>query len=124
MNGKSIVGRLPERWIINFGDMPIEEASLYEKPFEHVKMYVYPERQTNNEERARVKWWQHRRPATEMRGYVSRLKRYIATPRVSKYRIFVWVSPVVLPDDGVYIFAREMIIFLGFYTQDCTNFGL
>lgn len=113
MNGKSIVGRLPERWIINFGEMLIEEAALYEKPFEYVKQYVYPERQTNNEKRARVKWWQYRRPATEMREYVSRLSRYIATPRVSKYRIFVWVLPSVLPDDGVYIFAREDDYFFG-----------
>ncbi len=113
MNGKTIVGRLPQRWIINFGDMPMEEAALYEKPFEYVKQYVYPERQTNNEARARIKWWQHRRPATEMREYVSGLVRYIATPRVSKHRIFVWVSPSILPDDGVYIFAREDDYFFG-----------
>jgi len=93
--------------------MPIEDASLYEAPFEYVKKYIYPERQKNNEERARVKWWQHRRPAIEMRDEVRKLTRYIATPRISKYRIFIWVPTDVLPDDGVYIFARDDDYFFG-----------
>jgi len=113
MNGKSIVSKLPQRWIIYFGDMLIEEASLYEAPFEYARKNIYPERQNNNEERARVKWWQHRRPASEMWVEARKLKRYIATPRVSKHRIFNWISNDVLPDDGVYIFARDDDYFFG-----------
>ncbi|MFM6368883.1 MAG: class I SAM-dependent DNA methyltransferase, partial [Dolichospermum sp.] len=30
----------PERWIIDFDDMSIEEASDYQLPFEHIKTYV------------------------------------------------------------------------------------
>ncbi len=113
LNGEAIVRRLPQRWLIYFGEMSKEDAALYEKPFEYVRKYIYPERQKNNEERARVKWWQPRRPATEMREAVAHLKRYIATPRVSKYRIFIWVSPETIADDGVYIFARDDDYFFG-----------
>jgi len=107
LNGEMIVKRAQRRWIISFGEMPLEEAALYEKPFAYVQKHVYPERQNNNEARARVKWWQHRRPATEMRAAVAKLRRYIVTPRVSKYRLFAWVSSETVPDDGIYIFARE-----------------
>src|SRR5258706_952564 len=48
-----------------------------------------------------------------MWDWVRKLKRYIATPRVSKYRIFIWVSIDVLPDDGVYVFARDDDYFFG-----------
>jgi type II restriction/modification system DNA methylase subunit YeeA len=109
----AIVGRVPQRWIIYFGEMDQAEASLYERPFEYVKEYVYPERQSNNEKRAREKWWQHRRPAIEMREVVTNLKRHIATPRVSKHRIFVWLSPEIISDDGIYVFAREDDYFFG-----------
>jgi type II restriction/modification system DNA methylase subunit YeeA len=113
INGKSIVTNLPQRWIIYFGDMSIEEASLFEAPFEYVKKNIYPERQKNNEERARVKWWQHRRPATEMREETKKLKKYIATPRVSKHRLFAWIPSDVLPDDGIYVFSRDDDYFFG-----------
>jgi type II restriction/modification system DNA methylase subunit YeeA len=40
-------------------------------------------------------------------------KRYIATPRISKHRIFVWLSPEVLANDGTIVFAREDDYFFG-----------
>jgi len=113
LNGQMIVRRAPERWIIYFGEMSEAEASLYEQPFMYVRQHIYPERQTNNEERARVKWWQHRRPAIEMYEAVTRLRRYIATPRISKHRTFVWVPSSTLPDDGLYVFARDDDYFFG-----------
>jgi hypothetical protein len=48
-----------------------------------------------------------------MRNAVAHLPRYIATPRVSKYRLFVWVPTVVLCDDGIYVFARSDDYFFG-----------
>ncbi len=39
--------------------------------------------------------------------------RYIATPRVSKHRIFVWLPPNVLANDGTIVFAREDDYFFG-----------
>jgi type II restriction/modification system DNA methylase subunit YeeA len=114
INGKAIVGCEPPKWIIYFGEIDKQAAALYEKPFEYIYSAVYTERQVNREERARLKWWLHRRPATEMRQAALLLQRYIATPRVSKYRLFVWVPPITIPDDGIYIFARS----------DDTTFGI
>jgi type II restriction/modification system DNA methylase subunit YeeA len=48
-----------------------------------------------------------------MRAALANLSRYLATPRVSKYRIFIWAPLVVLPDDGIYVFARDDDYFLG-----------
>ena len=48
-----------------------------------------------------------------MRLAIGKLSRYITTPRVSKYRIFVWMPLVVLPDDGLFVFARDDDAFFG-----------
>ena len=114
INGKAIVAREPIKWIICFAEIDEQAAALYEKPFEYIRNNVYAERQKNREERARLKWWLHRRPATEMRETTLLLPRYIATPRVSKFRLFAWVPSITIPDDGVYIFARS----------DDTTFGI
>jgi type II restriction/modification system DNA methylase subunit YeeA len=113
VNGQTLIGRAKPSWIIDFGiDMTEEEASMYELPFEHVKREVYPERQKNNRARRREIWWLHSETAPAMRRAIA-LPRYLATSRVSKYRLFVWVSQGTLPDDGVYVFVRDDDYFFG-----------
>ena len=48
-----------------------------------------------------------------MRRALVGLSRYIATPRIAKFRVFVWVKKGTLPDDGIDIFARDDDYFLG-----------
>ena len=48
-----------------------------------------------------------------MRAALNEHLRFLATPRVSKFRIYSWFDSVVLPDDGVYIFARSDDYFFG-----------
>jgi hypothetical protein len=48
-----------------------------------------------------------------MRIALAKLKRFIATPRVSKYRAFVWLDQAVLPDCQLIVFARDDDYFFG-----------
>ncbi len=48
-----------------------------------------------------------------MRTAISNIARFIATPRVSQYRVFVWSDSSVLPDTRVYAIARQDDYFLG-----------
>ena len=48
-----------------------------------------------------------------MRKELSKYERYIATPRVSKHRIFVWVDSVVLADSAVVAIASDDDCFAG-----------
>ena len=48
-----------------------------------------------------------------MRAAMSSLDRYIVTPRVSKHRLFVWVTADTLPDSAVIAFARDDDYFFG-----------
>lgn len=48
-----------------------------------------------------------------MREGILSLSRFIATPAVSKYRLFVWLDISSLPDHALYVFAREDDYFIG-----------
>ncbi|MBA7693787.1 hypothetical protein ES703_102376 [subsurface metagenome] len=55
----------------------------------------------------RGQWWQYARPRPEMRAALKTKLRYIATPRVSKHRVFVWLAPEVLANDATVIIAKD-----------------
>ena len=105
VNGRDITDRRRGMWIIDFGDMPLEHAALYELPFEYVNTHVRPQREKS---RSKISnWWLHERPRPEMRKALHGLDRYIATPRVSKYRLFAWIQKETVSDSATIAVARN-----------------
>ena len=104
VNGRDITARPRQMWIIDFNDLPLERAALYEVPFEYVNTYVRPQREKSRSTIAT--WWLHERPRPELRQALQGFGRYIATPRVSKYRLFVWNQKDTLADSATIAFAR------------------
>ena len=113
MNGSDITGRSRNMWIINFGEMLMEEASLHEAPFEYVRKNIKPTRLKNRDRQRRTYWWRLGRSGRDWQEAAKPLERYIATPRVSRHRLFVWVSSYTLPDSAVIAFARDDDYFFG-----------
>lgn len=101
------------KWTIDFGLMPIEEAARFEEPFEYVKRVVKPSRVRMQKAQYNKEWWLYGRPRHAMRAALSGKRRFIATPAVSKHRIFVWVDSSVLCNQGTLVFAREDDYFFG-----------
>ena len=114
-NGMDVTRRPSGRWIIDFGnDMPKNDAMLYEAPFAYVEKHVQGERVGLREVRADTRWWIHQRPRPDMRKSIKGLSRILATPRVAKYRLFVWIPNGTLPDCQLVVIARD----------DDTTFGI
>jgi len=105
--------RSREKWTIDFGFMPIEDASQYHAPFEYVKEHVYPIRSKNRRRAYAEKWWQYAEARPGMRQALEGLSRFVATPGVSKHRVFVWVDSKILCNQGTLVFAREDDYFFG-----------
>ena len=114
INGLDVTRRVQDMWIIDFGERSEKEASLYEKPYSWVRQNVLPERSGSNSAMEKRDWWLLARRAPAMRTAIKSLRRYIVTPEVSKYRIFIWVSQGLIPDKNVVVVARD----------DDTSFGL
>jgi type II restriction/modification system DNA methylase subunit YeeA len=115
MNGMDVTRRPGDRWIIDFGpSMKLEEAALYEGPFAQVSRNVKPTRDGLRRANHRDYWWIHGEARPGMRRKLVPLSRFIVSPRVSKYRLFVWVPSQTLPDSAVVSIARD----------DDTTFGI
>jgi type II restriction/modification system DNA methylase subunit YeeA len=120
INGQDLLRRPSDRWLVNFGgecSQPV--AALYEAPYRYVEDNVYkPLADKVGRKRADgtiqswmesqfAAWWRLWRPRTSMVCAVGRLGRYIATPRVAKHRLFVWVSGTVWPDSALVAIMRN-----------------
>ncbi len=113
LNGRDIVGRPLNRYIVDFAELPESEAALYERPFEYVLRAVKPSRDANRRGRRRERWWQHGETVPGLRAALRTVNRYVVTPRVARHRVFVWTEAAVLPDSRLYAFAREDDYFFG-----------
>ncbi|HEY2498086.1 MAG TPA: DNA methyltransferase [Candidatus Angelobacter sp.] len=102
-----------KKWTIDFGMMTIEEAAQFEAPFEYVKRVVRPSRLKNQKTEYGEQWWLYGRPRPAMRTALAGKQKYIATPAVSKHRIFVWIDSKILCNQGTLVFTRDDDYFFG-----------
>ncbi len=107
----------PERSIIDFNDMSLEDASEYALPFEYVKATVKPERNTNRDAKAQTYWWRFLRPRPEMREALTPLSCYFNVPSHSKWFIFIPASVDWLPNNSTNVVASDDFYILGILTS-------
>ena len=113
VNASDIVRRSRGWYIVDFGQRSLEDAALYEGPFEHVRRHVKPLRDKNRDRQRREYWWRHGRAGTELRAALQHKRRQMATPRVAKHRLFAWLDPSTIVTDAVIAFARDDDYFFG-----------
>jgi SAM-dependent methyltransferase len=107
MNSEDVYGRGGDRWIIDNADLSRETAALYEAPHRLVVEHVKPKRDANRNTWLRTNWWRPQRMRPEMRNAIAGFERFIVTATTSKHRIFRWLSPPILPDHKLVVFARD-----------------
>ncbi len=114
-NGQDLTRRNSGQWIVDFGAHTAETiASEYETPFQHTVAYVKPARANLSRDGHRVYWWRHAESRPGMRAALATLPRYIASPRVAKFRSFVWQALTTLTDSAAVAIA----------VADDTTFGI
>lgn len=115
VNGLDLVRRPRDMWIIDFGwEMNLEEASLFEAPFQYIRQHVFPLRSQNKRKAYADLWWRHVEPRQGMWKALGKTRRYVATATVAKYRLFSWFNSAVCPDHQLIVIARD----------DDTTFGI
>ncbi len=107
----------PDRWIIDFANLSLEEASDYKLLFEHIKTYIKPERDKNRSDRRRLNWWKFGVNALKMRNAIAPLSYYFTVPRVSKWAIFIPAPINWLPGDLNIVVASDDFYILGILTS-------
>jgi len=113
VNGLDITRRSRSMWIIDFGaSMSLQQAAQYERPFQVIDERVRPQRSKNRRESYAERWWLHAEPRPRMRERLSG-RRFVATPNLTKFRLFTFMPSVVLPDHQLIAFVREDYYFFG-----------
>ena len=108
----------PSRWIIDFNDMCLEDASDYKLPFEHLKNTVKPERDNNRDKKAKQYWWKFLRSRPAMRKAINGLSCYFIVPSHSKWFIFLPADPNWLPNNSTTVITSDDFYVLGILTSN------
>jgi hypothetical protein len=97
----------PTRWIIDFGELPLEVAGQWPAAVDLLRARVYPERRAHKKRREREEWWKFSRSVRELFTAIAPLRRYIACPAQGKRFFFVWCEPVWCPSNLTSVFAFD-----------------
>ena len=121
LNGEDLNSRSdqsPSRWAINFHDWTLERAETYADCIRIVREKVKPEREKNNDQKLRQKWWLYKRPTITLYLQIRDLKRVIVMSIVTAHFV-----PTFCPTGWVY--AHRCCVFpsdnAGFYALIQSN---
>lgn len=97
----------PSRWIIDFEEKPLEQASEWEVALALVRSRVKPERDRHSKKREREEWWKFSRTVQDFFRAIDPLSRFIACPATAKRFYMVWCDPGWVPSNAIAAFAFE-----------------
>ena len=122
-NGDDLTDRPADWWVIDFKDLSVEQAALFEQPFNHLAEAwesAQSARTAKGEKMLRAgepktaaRWWGLQRRRSGLLRDLRAQSRYLATPRVSKCRFFVWLNSSTVPDTRLVAFRKEDDAFAG-----------
>ncbi|RKG97707.1 hypothetical protein D7X32_31795 [Corallococcus carmarthensis] len=96
-----------ERYVINFGQMELDEAERWPDLIRIVRDLVKPERDKVKDRGAKQSWWQFIRPRMELYQSLRPLSRCLAISRVSKHLMCSWQLPSVVFSEQVIVVPVE-----------------
>lgn len=98
---------LPKRFVIDFADSSLEQASKWPTLLEIVDRRVRPERRGKAADLAAWPWWQFWRTRMELRSAVSRLDRMLVTAQTGNAQAFAFLPVDVICSHSVVVFPFD-----------------
>ncbi|PZX18415.1 type II restriction/modification system DNA methylase subunit YeeA [Palleronia aestuarii] len=101
-NGRDLTGQPRDAHVIDlFGLTSDQVRHSFPEVYQHVADTVKPERDQNQREWRRRNWWLFGEPISTFRPAFSGLKRYIATTRTARHRVFQFLPEDILHESKV-----------------------
>lgn len=108
VNGRDLTQTGRQAYVIDFFGLSEDQARrLLPSAFQRVLDTVKPERDLNQRETRRLKWWLFGETISTFRPAFTGIERYIATTRTAKHRIFQFVPSDVLHESKVVAVALD-----------------
>lgn len=99
--------RRPSRWIIDFAQLTLEQATRFPKALQIVRDEVKPFRATVRRKGHRQKWWQFGEPRVGLRKALNGLERFAVIPAHATRCLIEWQPKEVLPSNSCMVFAFD-----------------
>ena len=114
LNGHDVNQKPRKAWVIDlFGLHEDQVRSQFPEIYQHVAVYVKPDRQRNNRPSYKDFWWIFGEPRRELRTAMIGMSAFIATVDTSPHRIFQFLPASTVCDDKVVIAAINDSFVLG-----------
>jgi hypothetical protein len=98
----------PQRFVINFGQMGLDECQQWSDILDIVINRVKPIREKDTDKLRREKWWQFERHAKDLYASLKGLTRCLATLEVAKYLVFTWQPTDIVFASTCIVIATEL----------------
>lgn len=99
-----------DRYVINFGQLSLEEASQWPELLKILEERVKPER-LQTKDASVQRWWLFSRPRQELYAALKPLQRCLVTSAISKHRCFAFQPTNRIWSHNVYVFPVETFTF-------------
>jgi hypothetical protein len=120
LNGKDITStpdQEPTRYVIDFGQSPLEDAMRYPDALDMIRTQAKPAREASTSFHRNPHWWQFLWPRPDFRAAAADLLRFIAGTATGKRILFVWCEPAWRPSNATNVFALDTDYAMGILTS-------
>jgi hypothetical protein len=120
LDGRDItrtVDQRPSRYVIDFGQMTLENAAQYPAALEVLRQQAKTARESSTSYSRNPRWWQFLWPRPDFREAVSGRDRFIAGTATGKRILFVWCPPDWRPSNSTNIIALDTDYAMGVLTS-------
>jgi hypothetical protein len=120
LNGRDITSsprQEPSRFVIDFGQLPLEVAIRFPAALDVVRAQAKDAREASTSYERNPRWWQFLWPRPDFRSAVGGFDRFIAGTRVAKRILFTWCEPTWRPSDATNVFALDSDYAMGVLTS-------
>lgn len=120
LGGKDIAATIdqrPSRYVIDFGQMSLEDAMRHPAALEVVRQQARAARETSASYARNPRWWQFLWTRPDFRRAVVGLDRFIAGTATGKRILFVWCEPDWRPSNATNVFALRSDYAMGVLTS-------
>ena len=97
----------PSRWVINFGNMSLDQAKTYPACLEIVERLVKPYRKTVKQSSARANWWIHERTRPELYASIAERDRIVGLSLINNHLGFAFLPTCWVYTHKVAIFPFD-----------------
>jgi hypothetical protein len=99
LNGRDVAAEARNLFAIDFfGYTEAEVVAKFPELYQHLLDQVKPEREQNNREAYRTKWWLFGENVLALRAAINRLDRFVISVRTAKHRAFQFVDKQTIVD--------------------------